>query len=142
LLQLSNSPLGRLKVETDMDNMQKYIRVTSVLRLIARTWSIVTIILVLAFIIGEGFNPKLLTPTEWLGFIFFPVGICFGLVIAWWKEGLGAIIVVASLIVFYIVNFATAGTFPKGWAWEVFAAPGFLFALCWYQSRKVVSPAA
>jgi len=125
-----------------MNNMQKHIRVTSVVRWIARAWSIVTIILVLAFIIGEGFNPKLLVPTEWLGFIFFPFGICLGLVVAWSKEGLGAIIIVASLVAFYIINFATAGTFPKGWAWEVFAAPGFLFALCWYWSRKVVSPPA
>jgi hypothetical protein len=99
-------------------------------------------ILVLVFIIGEGFNPKLLAPKEWLGFIFFPIGICFGLVVAWWKEGLGASIVVASLVAFYIVDFATSGTFPKGWAWELFAAPGFLFALCWYWSRKIVTPAA
>jgi hypothetical protein len=125
-----------------MDNLQIHNRVTSVVRWIARAWSIATILLVLAFIIGEGFNPKLFKPTELLGFIFFPIGICLGLVISWWKEGLGAIIVVASLVAFYIVNFITAGTFPKGWAWEVFAAPGFLFALCWYRSRRVVSSAA
>jgi hypothetical protein len=125
-----------------MDNIQKNLRVTSVVRWIARAWSIVTILFILAFIIGEGFNPKLLTLKEWLGFIFFPFGICVGLIVAWWKEGLGAIIVIASLVIFYIVNFVTAGSFPKGWAWEVFAAPGFLFALCWYRSRKILSPAA
>jgi glucose-6-phosphate-specific signal transduction histidine kinase len=125
-----------------MNNMQKQIRVTSAVRWTARAWSIVTIILVLAFLIGEGFNPKQLTPAEWIGFIFFPIGICLGLVVAWRKEGWGAIIVIGSLLAFYITNFATVGTFPKGWAWEAFAAPGFLFALCWYRSCKVVSPAA
>jgi glucose-6-phosphate-specific signal transduction histidine kinase len=99
-------------------------------------WSIITIILVVAFLVGEGFNPKQLAPAEWIGFLFFPVGICVGLIIAWRKEGLGAIIVIASLIAFYITSIVTAAAFPKGWAWEVFAAPGFLFALCWYRSRK------
>ena len=125
-----------------MENIRKYNLLTSVVRWIARTWSIVTIVLVFAFIIGEGFNPKQLVLTEWFGFIFFPVGICLGLIVAWWKEGLGAIIVVSSLLAFYIVNFATAGTFPKGWAWEAFTFPGFLFAFCWYRSRNIVSSAA
>ena len=125
-----------------MDNIQKNIRITSMVRWIARAWSIVTIILVLAFLIGEGFNPEQFTLAEWLGFLFFPFGICLGLIVAWWRESFGAIIVIGSLLAFYIIHFATSGIFPKGWAWEVFAAPGFLFALCWYRSRKVMSPVA
>jgi len=57
LLQLSCHPLDRLNYDTVMDNMQKQIRATSAIRWIARVWSIITIILVLAFIIGAGFNP-------------------------------------------------------------------------------------
>jgi len=114
---------------------------TSIVRWTARAWSIVTILFVMGFLIGEGFSPEHFQLVEWLGFLFFPFGICLGLIVAWWKEGLGAIIIISSLFAFYLIHFVTTGTFPKGWAWAVFAAPGFLFALCWYRSCKVVSPA-
>jgi len=116
---------------------EKWIRV---LRWTARAWSLVTVALVLAFILGEGDNPSGLN--EWLGFLFFPFGICAGMALAWWREGLGGIITVASLGVFYLIHLATAGTFPEGWAWLTFAAPGFLFLLTWFLSRKASDAAA
>jgi hypothetical protein len=96
--------------------------------------------LVLLFLIGEGINPT--TTTEWLGFLFFPVGICAGLILAWWKEAIGGIITIGSLLAFYAIHLATAGILPKGGAWLAFAAPGFLFLLSWYRSRKVTDAAA
>lgn len=42
---------------------------------------------------------------------------------------------VGSLLAFYIIHVATAGTLPSGWAWLVFAAPGFFFLLAWGLSR-------
>jgi hypothetical protein len=90
--------------------------------------------LVLAFIVGEGFNPSGLN--EWLGVLLFPVGISVGMILAWWKEGLGGSITVGSLLAFYVVHLTTAGTLPKGWAWLAFAAPGFLFLLSSHLSRK------
>jgi hypothetical protein len=83
--------------------------------------------LVLGFIVGEGLNPS--GPSEWLGVLLLPVGISVGMILAWWKEGLGGSITTASLLPFYVVHLSTAGTFPKGWAWLAFAAPGFLFLL-------------
>ena len=109
---------------------------TRYIRWTARIWSIVSIGLVLAFLVGEGFDPAKFKATEWLGFLFFPVGISVGMILAWWREGFGGIITVVSLLTFYIINLATTGTLPKGWAWLVFAAPGFLFLVCWYWSRK------
>jgi CHASE2 domain-containing sensor protein len=90
--------------------------------------------LVLAFIVGEGFNPS--GPNEWLGVLLFPVGISVGMILAWWKEGLGGSITVGSLLAFYVVHLTTAGAFPKGWAWLAFAAPGFLFLLSSHLSRR------
>jgi len=113
---------------------------TRVVRWTARVWSIASIGLVLLFLVGEGINPT--TSTEWLGFLFFPVGICVGMVLAWWRERLGGSITIGSLLVFYVIHLATAGTLPKGWAWLAFAAPGFLFLLCWYRSRKASTAAA
>ncbi|MBZ5553098.1 MAG: hypothetical protein LAO21_10285 [Acidobacteriia bacterium] len=104
------------------------------LRWTARAWSVVSVALVLAFIIGEGFNPS--GYSEWLGVLLFPIGISVGMILAWWREGLGGGITVGSLLAFYMVHWTTAGAFPKGWAWLAFAAPGFLFLLLWYWSRR------
>ena len=110
-----------------------------IVRWIARVWSIASITLVLLFIVGEGDNPT--TSTEWLGFLFFPAGICVGMIIAWWREGLGGVITIGSLVMFYAIHLATAGAFPRGWAWLAFAAPGFLFLASWYWSRKMANGA-
>ena len=103
---------------------------------IARILSLISLGVVLLFIVGEGFNPMKLKPTEWLGFLFFPIGISVGMILAWWKKGIGGSITVGSLIMFYIVHVVTSGRFPQGWAWLVFASPGFLFLLNWYQKRR------
>jgi hypothetical protein len=104
------------------------------LRWTARVWSAASVALVLGFIVGEGFNPSGLN--EWLGVLFFPAGISIGMILAWWKEALGGSITVGSLLAFYVVHVATAGTLPRGWAWLVFAAPGFMFILLAYVSRR------
>jgi hypothetical protein len=104
------------------------------LRWTARVWSAASVALVLGFIVGEGFNPSGLN--EWLGVLFFPIGISIGMILAWWKEALGGSITVGSLLAFYVVHVATAGTLPRGWAWLVFAAPGFMFILLAYVSRR------
>jgi hypothetical protein len=99
-----------------------------IIRWLARAWTIASIGLVLLFIVGDGSMPG--TFVQWLGFLFFPVGISVGMVVAWWRERLGGSITVASLVAFYAIHLATAGTLPRGWAWLAVAAPGFLFLLC------------
>jgi drug/metabolite transporter (DMT)-like permease len=108
------------------------------LRWTARIWSVVTIALVLAFIVGERSLPSL--PKEWLGFLFFPFGICVGMIVAWKKESLGGSITVGSLLAAYVVHFAAAGALLKGWAWLAFAAPGFLFLVSSHLSETHVAP--
>ena len=100
----------------------------------ARVWSIASVCLIFGFLVGEGVHPR--TSAELLGFFFFPVGICVGMVLAWWKEGLGGVITVGSLVVFYVIHLASSGTLPHGLAWLAFAVPGFLFVLSWYRSRS------
>ncbi len=104
-----------------------------VLRTVAKVWSIASIVLVSLFLVGEPFNPR---GSEWLGLVFFPLGVCVGMVVAWWKEGLGGVLTVASLATFYGVHWATAGRMPAGWAFLAFAAPGFLFVASWIVSRR------
>lgn len=109
---------------------------TQAVRWAARIWAVASIGLIVAFLVGEGFHPSRIQAREWLGLVFFPVGICVGMILAWWREGLGGGLTVGSLVVFYLIHPTTAGTFPRGWAFLVFAAPGFLFLLSWLRSRR------
>jgi hypothetical protein len=106
---------------------------TQTIRWTARLWSLLTLGLVAGFLVGE---PLPAVPAEWVGFVFFPAGVCAGMIVAWWNEGLGGRLTVVSLLVFSLVHFATAGTLPRGLAWAVFAAPGPLFLLCSYRSGR------
>ena len=118
-------------MESRTDRHQRWVLA---LRWTARVWSAASVALLLGFIVGEGFYPSGLN--QWLGLLCFPIGISIGMILAWWKEGLGGSITVGSLLAFYAVHLTTAGTFPKGWAWSAFAAPGFLFLLSSYLSRR------
>jgi hypothetical protein len=108
-------------------------RWVSSLRWTARIWSVGSLALLLGFVVGEGIHPS---GYEWLGLVFFPFGISIGMVLAWWREGPGGSITVGSLVAFYLLHVATAGTLPKGWAWLAFAAPGFLFLLASRVARR------
>lgn len=109
-------------------------------RWIARIWSVASIALILAFIVGERSLPS--NAREWIGFVFFPFGISAGMILAWRNELAGGALTVASLVVFYLVQRAMAGVFPQGWAWLVFAAPGFLFLATWLLARRSSGVAA
>jgi hypothetical protein len=98
------------------------------LRWMARFLSVISVVLILTFFVGEGFNPANIAAKEWLGLLFFPVGVVAGLVIAWRREVLGGAITVGSLLAFYLLyGLLLSGRFPGGWAFVVFAFPGFLF---------------
>ena len=103
----------------------------SVIEVLARVSSVASITLIAMLFIGEGFNPSKITHNEWLGLIFFPLGVVLGMAIAWWKEGLGAAISVGSLAAFYLVWGYLLGNHIGGWAFVTFASPGFLFLLHW-----------
>jgi hypothetical protein len=117
-------------------------RITRAIRWIARGWTVVSIGVILLLTVGEGLYFTRLT--EWLGFLFFPVGISVGMILAWRREVLGGSVTVGSLIVFYAIHLATAGTLPKGWAWFALSAQGLLFLLCrlleraWWRSTDRV----
>jgi hypothetical protein len=81
---------------------------TKVVRWTASLWSIASG-LSCFFIVGEGV--KIAGPSEWLLFLFFPIGISAGMILAWWKEGIGESVAVGSLLLFYMIHFASASTF-------------------------------
>ena len=104
-----------------------------VVKWLARVSSIVTITLMAMMFVGEGFRPSEISRNQWIGLIFFPFGVVIGMVIAWWKEGVGAIVTVGSLTGFYLIYGYLLGQ-PIGPWFIVFASPGFLFLLHWLVS--------
>ena len=105
------------------------------LRWSARVLSILAVGIILLFAFGEGLNLSLFTARELVLFVFFPLGVCLGMVVAWRWEGLGGGITVASLAAFYLVHRLSSSSFPRGFAVVALAAPGFLFLLCWLWTR-------
>ena len=106
-----------------------------VLRWLARGLSLLAVGVVLMFALGEGLNLARFAGRELLMFLFFPLGVCAGMAVAWWREGLGGLITVASLAGLYLADWLASSSLPRGLAFMVFSSPGFLFLVCWGWSR-------
>ncbi len=103
----------------------------AVIELLARVGSIASITLLVLLFMGEGLHPSDISPREWAGLLFFPIGVMVGMIIAWWREGLGSAVTLGSLLAFYLVYGYLLRNHIGGWAFIVFASPGFLFLLHW-----------
>jgi hypothetical protein len=104
---------------------------------IARIWSMASIAFVLIFLIGEGLSGHGVKPTvaEWMGLALWPGGVVVGLVVAWFREGIGGVVTTVCLVGFYVWNLVDRGTPPKGPYFLLVAAPGILFLLSSLLSR-------
>jgi hypothetical protein len=105
-------------------------------RWLARLTSLITLGIVAMFLLAEPFKPSNVRPREWVGFICFPIGVMAGLIIAWWKEGLGAAISLGSLAAFYLVFGWLMGSNIHGPWFVIFASPAFLFLIASLLSRS------
>ena len=111
--------------------------VVLVARWIARVWSILGILVVFAFAVGEiahGSGPR---PTlqEWVGLALWPIGVCAGLAVAWYREELGGALALGCLTAFYVWNLLHSGHFPQSPFFFLIAAPGFLFLFAGFLSH-------
>ena len=109
---------------------------------IARIWSILSLVFLLLFfgasIISSG-GTATFAFKDVLQFVFFPIGLTIGLIIAWKREGLGGIIAIVSIIGFHLQMLVTHGKPDFVLFIELLAAPGILFILYWILSRKRVA---
>ena len=103
----------------------------AVIELLARIGSIASITLLVLLFLGEGLHPSEISPNEWAGLLFFPIGVTFGMIVAWWKEGVGSAVTLSSLLAFYLVYGYLLRNHIGGWVFIAFASPGFLFLLHW-----------
>jgi len=105
-------------------------------RWLARLTSLMSIGMLALFLFGEPFPIGRITAREWIGLAFFPAGVAIGMIIAWWKEGLGAGISIASLLAFYTIFGWLLGSRVTGPWFVVFVSPAFLFLISWLLSRR------
>lgn len=81
---------------------------------------------------NEPFAPTLL---EWLLFGFLFGGLT-GIVVAWWYEIAGGLLLVGSYAGFSICNFLEGGRWFSGWVMFLFAVLGAAFMLLGWQRRR------
>ena len=119
-----------------MNNSKNKSRTVIIIRWTSRIISIILVLFLILMFVGSFFDPKQSnTPSthELISFVFFPVGLCVGLLLAWKRELLGGIIAIISMIAFSLTISGTIGMI-------IFAAPGVLFIICWYLSRAQTAP--
>lgn len=104
-------------------------RALFLLRWAARALSVFSVGVLLLFFIGEGFDPSDVTLRQWAALLLFPVAVVAGMVVAWRREELGGWVSVAGFAAFYIYSLLLNGGIPRGLAFLILAAPGFLFLL-------------
>ncbi len=95
------------------------------LRWIAHAWGVLSTLTLLAFAFG-GNEALRMTAAEAVGFLCFPIGLIVGFAVAWRREGVGGLISLASLGLFYAWHASRTGVWPGGPYFLLFAAPAFL----------------
>ena len=104
---------------------------------IARICAGLTIAFLLLIFIGESFGSKNLpTSSEWIGLLFFPLGLVVGLIVTWWREGIGAVIALCSMAAFYLWNYADSGSWPSGPFFPILTVPAVLFLIYHILKKK------
>jgi len=96
---------------------------------LARIFGALSIAVLLLFLMGEPSGFWSITWDQMIAFIFFPCGLIVGLALAWYRELLGGLIAVGSVVCFYVIYEGLLhGGWPGSW-FMVFAAPGVLHLL-------------
>jgi hypothetical protein len=111
-------------------------KVASVIRWIARIWSIPSIVALLLPYFMEGLYWLQVTSLrEVIGHVCF-FAVLVGLILAWRWEGWGGGLTTGGTAVFYLTWWLHGKT-PRGPFFLLIAAPGFLFLLYWLLTCRV-----
>jgi hypothetical protein len=112
------------------------------LRWSGRVLSLMVLFLLALFYLSEGIGTSEIAYREYIGLLFFPIGIMIGFVVGWRNELAGGLISVFSILCFYLVyGLLLSGSIRQGWAFLVFAVPGILF-LAYGLLNRIWFPAA
>jgi hypothetical protein len=124
--------------EDQMNDLKKKNRTVTIIRLIARILSIISIAFILIMVVPHLFFPQQSKPPtfgEIVGLFFFPFGVFIGLIVAWKSEGPGGMIAIGSVICFHVTMLITGGSLDLNPFIEGLAVPGLLFLIWWFLSR-------
>jgi hypothetical protein len=98
------------------------------LRLSAQTLDVLGLAVIILFLIAEDLGLSYMSAVEWAGFIFFPIGVFIGLVLAWREELLGGLLTTASVAGFYLVyGRMLNSSIRQSWVFLPFLLPAILF---------------
>lgn len=111
--------------------MSRHDKTVSALKWGARLASIGTFLFIGMFLVGEltGGDGQAPRSDEWLGVLFFPVGLLAGLALGWRKEMAGGLMSLLSIAAFYGWNFSRTGSWPSGPWFLILATPAVAFVL-------------
>ena len=113
-----------------------------VIRWSGRVLSLMVLFLLALFYLSEGIVTSEIAYREYIGLLFFPIGVAIGFVIGWRDELRGGLISVLSVSAFYLIyGLLLNGSIRQGWAFLVFAVPGILF-LAYGLLNRIWFPAA
>jgi len=115
-------------------------RIVTILRWIARVWSILIFLVALLIVVVP--DPNVVEPvplTDWIELGFYGVSI-LGLLLAWRWEGLGGAIAIAGVVGHDVAFRIIRGYWfhvlvPAALLEFVLVLPGILFLACWALSR-------
>ena len=96
---------------------------------------------VIVIFIGEGFNPLRLKGIEVLQMVLFWTA-CVGMVLAWRWPVIGGALSLGGMILFFTVELAVTGGFPRGLFFYLMLLPGILFLADGFISRRVSAQAS
>jgi hypothetical protein len=106
------------------------------LRSIARTVSAVNFIFVVMLIAGAGLPDFHSLSWGEIVSLAMLVAMLAGLVIAWWRELPGAILIIGGFFMFIGSEYAATGDAGMNWIFMLFPLSGVLFLIYWWLTRK------
>lgn len=105
--------------------------------LAAKILSIISIGIIITFIIGEGIDFSEISYNGIILFIFFPIGICIGMIYSWFKPRAGSFISIFSLMLFYFLEYYFKSEYPNGIYFLLFTIPAFLFYISSFKKKSL-----
>jgi len=99
------------------------------IRLIARISSMISIVAILYQFYDDALEIIMRERQQIILFLFFPVGTVAGMILSWKWEGLGGLLTLTCLFVFFVLFGQQYGSYPPGKEHFLLGSPGVFFIL-------------